>query len=50
MNCEETDLIESASASTLRGGGGEWIHLTLGDIERSNQDNWVLIWLCSIDN
>ena len=29
------------------------LHLTLGDIEhveRSNQDHWVLIWLCIIDN
>ena len=24
--------------------------LTLGGIERSNQDHWVLIWLCIIDN
>ena len=22
------------------------LHLTLGGIERSNQDHWVLIWLC----
>ena len=27
-----------------------WLHLTLGGIERSNQDHWVLIWLCIIDN
>ena len=26
------------------------LHLTLGGIERSNQDHWVLIWLCIIDN
>ena len=26
------------------------LHLTLGSIERSNQDHWVLIWLCIIDN
>ena len=25
------------------------LHLTLGGIERSNQDHWVLIWLCIID-
>ena len=26
------------------------LHLTLGGIERSNEDHWVLIWLCIIDN
>ena len=26
------------------------LHLTLGGIERSNQDHWVLIWLCIIDH
>ena len=26
------------------------LHLTLGGIERSNQDHRVLIWLCIIDN
>ena len=26
------------------------LHLTLGGIERSNQDHWVLIWLCIKDN
>ena len=26
------------------------LHLTLGGIERSNQDHWVLIWLCIMDN
>ena len=26
------------------------LHLTSGGIERSNQDHWVLIWLCIIDN
>ena len=26
------------------------LHLTLGGIERSNQDHQVLIWLCIIDN
>ena len=24
-------------------------HVILGGIERSNQDHWVLIWLCIID-
>ena len=26
------------------------LHLTLGGIERSNQDHWILIWLCIVDN
>ena len=26
------------------------LHYTLGGIERSNQDHWILIWLCIIDN
>ena len=26
------------------------LHLTLGGIERSNQDHLILIWLCIIDN
>ena len=26
------------------------LHLTLGGIEMSNQDHWVLIWLYIIDN
>ena len=26
------------------------LHLTLGGIESSNQDHWVLIWLCITDN
>ena len=26
------------------------LHLTLGGIERSNQDHWVLIWQCIMDN
>ena len=26
------------------------LHLTLSGIERSNEDHWVLIWLCIIDN
>ena len=26
------------------------LHLTLGGIERSNEDHWVLIWLCILDN
>ena len=26
------------------------LHVNLGGIERSNQDHWMLIWLCIIDN